>query len=228
MIIHSKKIKKAAIELRKKGETFSEIQNSLHIKIPKSTLSYWCKKVVLPYHYYDKIELLNIKNRKKGRLKAVISNRNKFQKLIENINKSNGHIVEKIKDKDILKMLLAMLYLGEGAKWKSHRGLHLGSSNPNIIRLYIILLNKCYGIQTKSIKAAICHRADQNLYFLHKYWSKITGISLKNFYPRKPDSRTIGKKTLKKDYKGVCALTCAGTHIQLELESIPLIILKGV
>lgn len=125
-------------------------------------------------------------------------------------------------------MLLAFLYLGEGGKWASHRGLYLGSSDPIILQWYIKLLNKCYGLTRNQFKASICYRADQNLEELKKYWSKVISIPLKNFYNSKPDPGTIGKPTRKKDYRGVCALTCAGTFHQLELELIPKVLIKGV
>ena len=78
------------------------------------------------------------------------------------------------------------------------------------------------------MKCRISYRADQNIKSLQNYWSRLTGISLKNFYKTIPDPRTIGKPTKKKDYKGVCVVTCAGSHIQLELEAIPAIVLRGL
>ena len=53
---------------------------------------------------------------------------------------------------------------------------------------------------------------------IKKFWHKITGISLKQFYPTYVDKRTKGKKTKKKGYKGVCAIHYFDTEIQLELE----------
>ena len=221
------KTKEAVINLRKKGKTFSEIQDSLNIKIPKSTLSYWCKKVVLPYRYYDKIELINIKNREKGRQQAVISNKLKFQELVDTLYKSNSHLSKKTKDKDISKMLLAMLYLGEGTKWKSHSGMILGNSSPDVINLYLHLLTQSYGIDTKKLKCRISFRADQNINALQEYWSKITSIPLKNFYKTKPDPRTVGKITKNADYKGVCVICGGSSKIQLELDAIAKLILWG-
>ncbi len=62
---------------------------------------------------------------------------------------------------------------------------------------------------------------------LNKYWSNITGIPLHNFYKSKPDSRTKGKSTLKKDYKGVCAVHYLSTNLQFKLQSIGEIIIKS-
>ena len=125
-------------------------------------------------------------------------------------------------------MLLAFLYLGEGSKWHSHKGLTLGSSSENIILLYIKLLNVCYKIDPKNLKCRVSYRADQNINKLERYWSRATSIPLKNFYKTIPDPRTIGKPTKKKSYKGVCVVMTGHTDIQLELEMIPEIILKGL
>ncbi|MDO8582220.1 MAG: hypothetical protein Q7S16_05105, partial [bacterium] len=137
-------------------------------------------------------------------------------------------LIEKIKDKSTLKLALAFLYLGEGSKWRSHSGAMLGSSDPDIIRLYIRLLGLCYGIQSNRLKCRVSYRTDQDINYLQKYWSEVSGIPLVNFYKTKPDPRTKGKPTKKLDYMGVCVITGAGTNIQLELELIPKLVLKGL
>jgi len=61
-----------------------------------------------------------------------------------------------------------------------------------------------------------------------RFWSRYTQISLKNFYKTKPNSRTKGKPTKQKDYRGVCVVTLGSTEIQLELELIAEIIFSGL
>ena len=214
-------------KLRSEGKTYSEIMRELNIHISKSTISSWCQKIVLPKWYKDKVEELNHKNFSKAQQMAWASNKIKRERFLQVLLFNNKHLVSRLQDKDILKMLLAMLYLGEGAKWRSHSGLMLGSSDPDIIKLYMLLLNLCYGIKAETLKCRISYRADQDIKYLENYWSRVTSIPLTNFYKTKPDARTIGKPTKKKDYKGVCVLTCGGSHIQLELEAIPKLILKG-
>jgi hypothetical protein len=70
------------------------------------------------------------------------------------------------------------------------------------------------------LKCRISYRADQDLNELQKFWASITGINIDKFYKTKPDPRTVGKPTRKSDYKGVCAIYCAGSRIQLELQVI--------
>ena len=221
-------IKAQVRKLRSKAYTYSEIMETLNISVPKSTISNWCHDVILPAWYQKKIDKLNVKSFSKAQKMAWVSNKMKRERFLRGLVRHNDHLIKKLGDKDVLKMLLSILYLGEGSKWKSHSGLVLGSSDPNIILLYMRLLSICYDITPKSLKCRISYRADQNIDYLQKYWSHITTIPLKNFYKTIPDPRTIGKPTKKKDYMGVCVVSCGGTHIQLELEAIPKIILRGL
>ncbi|MBU0547000.1 MAG: hypothetical protein ABH876_02310 [Patescibacteria group bacterium] len=220
------KLKEKVIKLRKQGKTYSEIKNSLRKIIPESTLSYWCKGVPLPLKYYKKIKILNEINREKGRKIALEINKRNREKYLSEIKRRNLVLFKNVNLK-AMKLALAMLYLGEGGKWKSHPGLVLGSSDPNIIILYLKLLNKCYHLKPQDLKCRISYRADQDIDNLQRFWSRVAKIPLKNFYKTKPDPRTIGKKTLKKDYKGVCVISGGGAEIQLELEIIPKLIFLG-
>lgn len=219
------KLKTKVIKLREKGKTYSEIKKELNIIVPKSTLSHWCKNVKLPKWYALKIEKLSRKNIGYAQKVAQASNERKREIFLKSLELEAKKVIKHL-DQNSFKIILAVLYLGEGAKWKGHSGLMLGSSDQNIIILYLKLLNKCYNIKPQELKCRISYRADQNIKELEKHWSKITEIPLENFYKTKPDPRTIGKKTLKKDYKGVCVLTCKGSSIQLELEQIIHILIK--
>jgi hypothetical protein len=221
-------IRKQVQLLRAKGKTYSEILKEISTRIPKSTLSNWCRNVILPDWYQGKIDEINKTSFSKGLAVAHASLKIKREKLLSELRIKDEGIVNRIFDKDFCKCALAMLYLGEGAKWKFHGGLMLGSSEPDIVLLYLRLLEICYGIDPKSLKCRICYRADQNINELEKYWSKTTGIPLENFYKTAPDPRTVGKPTRNGNYKGVCAIMGGGTVIQLELEQIPGLILEKI
>ena len=194
-------VKEQTKKLRSKGKTYSEIQHTLKLTLPKSTLSGWCRGVKLPSWYKQKIFKINKINYERARKLAWVANKVKRERFLQRLLKNIEPLKKKIKDKDVLKMILATLYLGEGTKWKSHSGMVLGSSDPNIILLYIKLLELCYGINRINLKCRVSYRADQNIKNLEKYWSNIIGIPLGNFYKTKFDPRTIGKPTKKKEYK---------------------------
>lgn len=214
-----------ARKLRAQGKTFHDIQVTLGRKISKGTLSYWLKDIKLSAAYMKKYKINVLASLKRGRINSL-----KKRKLIQNqraneIQLRCENIISNL-DAPTLKIALAFLYLGEGYKWKSHRGLQLGSSSTELIQLYIILLERCYNVARQDLRAYVGHRADQNLLTLQKYWSKALKIPLSHFYKSKPDPRTVGKKTLNKDYHGVCTISCAGTDKQLELEALPRVILS--
>lgn len=213
-------LRQKAVQLRKEGKTYAEIRKITGaFNLPKSTLSYWCGGVPLSKELKEKIDLLQVENAKRGRAKAVIVNREKRIAYLGSIEKRIAHLTEHLSDVNTKKLLLAMLYLGEGAKWKSHRSLQLGNANPEVIKLYLNLLESCYGVDRGKLTAMIFHRADQDLTKLIEFWSNTSGIPTKNFYRNKPDSRTIGKPTIA-NYYGVCAIFGPNTDIQLELEAI--------
>ena len=217
--------KEIARKLRAQGKTFGDIQRIIGREIPKGTLSYWLKDVNLPSAYMKVYKKNMLKNLERGRVNSLAYSRKKQE---DRMTVIRAMCEEFLSDPDsrIYKVALSFLYLGEGYKWKSHRGLQLGSSSEDLMLLYVYLLEKCFDVQRKDLHAFINYRADQNLLKLKRYWSKILNIPLAHFYRSKPDPRTIGKKTIKKDYHGVCVVSCAGTDKQLELETLPKVLLE--
>lgn len=221
------KLKKKVIEIRRRGKTYSEIQRALRISIPKSTLSDWCEKVPLPSFYRRKIKKLTEKHLEKIRPLAVLANKRKQEELLNVLRKKNEYLIRYL-NKDVCKLLLSILYLGEGAKHRSTRYLKLGSSNSGIIQLYLNLLKRCFPISERKIRVTIGCRADQDIRELEKYWQIITRVPHSQFYKTQIDKRTIGKKTRRKDYKGVCRITYFDTRIQLEIEQLAKQIMRWI
>ena len=215
-------------KLRTNGLTYAEINKKLGTNISKSTLSYICRGIILTDKQMGRIYDILRESLVISRQKAVVANRKVFEDKLTEYRNRNQDIKKLMQVRQAKLIALAMLYLGEGAKWKSRRGLMLGSADPMIMKMYINLLRDCYGITCDRLKGRIQHRADQDPAKLVKYWSQVTGIEPKNFYPSYSDKRTIGKPTLQPDYRGVCVVTCGGTHVQLELEQIVGIINEAI
>ena len=206
--------------LRTQGLTYREINISLGLSIPKSSLSFMCKNVDPGDDYRERIQADTLNRLVFVRELAVRKNKQIFENKLAQFKTENQHAKTLIKEYSIAKIALAMLYLGEGGKWKGRRGLYLGSSDPRIMNIYINLLKECYGIKGRAMRGRIQHRADQDGQALLEYWSKVTKIPKEHFYPNYVDKRTEGRVTKKRDYKGVCVVTCPGTNIQLELDII--------
>lgn len=225
---YSQRVVKAIRELRAEGLTYPEIQIKIGESVPKGSLSYICRGVTISVAGKARIDEIIAGNRQKARRAAVVANRNRFAAELQSYRDANKGIADDMLEKNAQLIALAMLYLGEGAKWQKSRAPKLGSANPGIIRLYIDLLDSCYGVRRSQLRCRVQHRADQDSLDLVRYWSDVTGVVAGRFYKSYVDKRTIGKVTQKGDYKGVCTIHCAGTYIQLELAEIADIISKSM
>jgi hypothetical protein len=224
--VDRREIKEKAIKLRKQGKTYSEIQESLNVVIPKSTLSYWCRGIKLSKKYFERIRKITLRNAQKGREIALVVNRAKREKYLRSVADRNKHLVNVLKNKDIAKIVLAILYLGEGGK-NQKGSLLFGNSDPFVISLFLHLLRFCYDVDERKFRCTLQCRADQNIKKLEKFWSQITKIPLTQFYKARVDPRTIGRPSRKKDYKGVCRIDYLSADLYIELMQIPKIIYGG-
>ena len=213
---HTNHLRSKVKALRSKGLTFSEILSELNASIPKSTMSSWCKDVALPKDYQDKINLLRKNNSAAAREKAVLRNK---QILQNRLSRAECTAKEKIEAGDIFFLALVFLYWGEGGKWPARSGLLLGTSDHGMLTTYISLLQKCYSIDPKTMKARLNLRADQDESIIKKFWSEKLGFIEDQFYETAIDKRTVGNKSKRQDYPGVCTITCKGADIQLELQA---------
>ncbi|MDP3883222.1 MAG: hypothetical protein Q8Q48_04165 [Candidatus Staskawiczbacteria bacterium] len=219
-------LKQRVIELRKSGKTYGEIIKKIGQNIPKSTLSDWCSKIYLSSKQKRLIDKKVIENCRKGMEIARIANRVKREKYLHSINARNKHLIKIFQNKDINKIALSMLYLGEGSKGLGRGSLRFGNSDSFVIDLFLNLIRKCYIIDEKKFRCTILCRADQDITKLEKFWQKATKIPKTQFYKTRIDARTIGKPTKKSDYKGVCVIDYFSADIFLDLMQIPKIIHK--
>ena len=208
--------------LRSEGKTYGEIQQSIHIRIPKSSLSWQCKNVILPKNYQERINMLNTTSLTKGRMIGAEINRLKRERFFQLIQKINTPIAKRVRDVSIGKIAIAMLCLGEASKYnpKTRRAFSLGNSDPRIIIIFLQLLKKCFPFHIEKLRATVQCRADQDAITLKNFWQKTTRIPEHLFYKPLIDPRTKGKPTKKANYHGVLRIDYFDTKVQLELESL--------
>jgi len=218
---YPKKIINKVRKLRILGKTYGEIRKEISLKIPKSTLSDLCRGVKLPKNYIERISKLNIENLGKGRRIALEINKIKREEFFKKLEELNIPIAERISDKDIAKIALAMLCLGEASKYsKTGPSFCLGSSDYRIITLFLELLKECFDFNLEKVRCTVQCRADQNIDELEKYWMNVTKVPKRLFYKSRIDPRTIGKPTRKKEYKGVLKIDYFDSKVQHDLESL--------
>ncbi len=226
---HKKELIENIKTLRLQGKTYGEINAALKIKLAKSTLNSICKNTSLPSDYLSRISALNILNLGLARATALEINKIKREEFFKQINSTNSVIASKICDRDIAKIALSMLCLGEASKSKTRSSFCLGNSDPRIIILFIKLLKMCFeNFDPKKIRCTVQCRADQDTNKLEDFWQKVSGIPKKQFYKSRIDVRTIGKPTKNKNYKGVFKVDYLNTKTQLDLESLADLIYNSV
>ena len=208
-----------ALLLRQQGKTYRDIQNILQEEIPKSTLALWCKWSLLSEEEKENIKIRGEEKILEGRMKAALTNKKKKQERIREIFSRVAPLKNRMEDDGVAKISLAMLYLCEGTK-KDIGTCCFCNSDPAIIRLFLRLVRKCYKVNEGKLHITVQCRADQDTEALMSYWSGVTNIPLKQFYPARIDPRTVGKPTKKVDYKGVCRVDYFSAALYNELKII--------
>jgi len=168
-----------AIELRKKGLSYSEILKTIHVS--HSSLSLWLHSMKL-----SKSQELRLKNkgdwaRKTGSV-AIHEQRVLRTNLI--IKKAISEI-KKI-DKNDLMLIGITLYWAEGNKQKEHNPsteVVFSNSDPSMIKLYLKWLEKCLGVQQDRLVFEIyIHRSHhKTIKDLTGFWSEVTGFPVSKF-----------------------------------------------
>lgn len=217
-------LKIVARNLRRKGFTTTEIQRQIGVKVPKATMSYWFRDVDLSPEARRRLSWATKVNLPVARLKSGAKRKKQRLDLIESIYQKNLYLEKYLDNRDIGRMLLSMLYLGEGGKGRLG-GPTFANSDPRIIQLYLKLFRSCFSIDEKKIHVTVQCRADQNTEILVAFWSEITGVPKTQFYKSRIDPRTVGKETRKTDYKGVCRLDYFSTMLFNEVTQIYEVIL---
>ena len=202
MIIKNE-LKSKAIELRKQGFSYSEILKQ--IPVAKSTLSVWLKNVGLSKKQKQKLTKKKLEAALRG-AKARKDNRIYLtKKIYEESKKDIGNISQKE-----LWLMGVMLYWAEGHKEKEYRpgsGAQFTNSDPQMIKLFLIWLDKICGIKANEITFSIYihENSKNNTESVKKYWADITGFKKDNFsqfYFKKSNIKTL-RKNIGDSYFGV-------------------------
>jgi hypothetical protein len=203
------------VRLRQEGKTYGEIQAILDKRIAKSTLSYWCRTIVLPDDYQKRVRALILKGLSKSRATALLKKQEIKEKHHEELVKKYGPLKKLMSDRDVALIALSMLCLGEASKTNN---LYLGSSDVRIIKLFLGLLQKCFPYDLEKVRCTIQCRADQDILELEEYWVRESGIPKRLFYKTRIDPRTVGKPTLRREYRGVLKVSYFSSEIQKTLK----------
>ena len=180
------KLKEDSVLLRKAGFSYSFI--SKKIGISKSTLSDWLSEI--PYSPNKE----TIQKIKKAQMASAQAKREGKQRSIKEAYVRAKKDIGKLSNRDLF-MLGLGLYIGEGSK-TTHQ-IRIVSSNPRIIQLGMKWLQSCCDLKRKNFTLRLHLYPDNNVNQCLQYWSKCTGIPLKNFHKTNIDKR-LNKKIERK------------------------------
>ena len=169
-----------AIEMRRRGFSYSEIENRLHV--PKSTTAYWVRNVKLTPEQRKKLNDKQIEVAKANVLKKI----SKTQRLIEEIKNTSSKDIKEISKKELW-LMGVVLYWKNGNNSDLKKGVHFSSSDPAMIKLFLKWLKETGGIKEEEIIFDVFAPKKLIEITVHN-WSKITGFSeghFKNFYHQK-------------------------------------------
>ncbi len=199
--------KEKAVKLRKQGYSYTEILKNINVS--KATLSGWLKNIKLNN---KQSERLRLKNEYARRLGSIALRNKRIHKTNQIIERSKLEI-KKI-DLNNLKIIGTVLYWAEGSKQNENRPskeLIFTNSDPKMIKIYLLWLNKCLFVKPENIKFEIyIHETyEKTPNQLSNYWSEVTKFSkvtLGKIYFKKNKVNSL-RKNKGEDYHGVLRIT---------------------
>lgn len=169
--------KQLALTMRRNSISYKEIIDKLHVA--KSTLSDWINSGL------SKEEEMKIKSltTKRGRNKIIKFNKKRSLIIKKNELKEQvkySHLVTKI-DKEKLFWLGMGLYMAEGAKTDRWKAVFY-NSDASLNKVMMCFFRKICHVSDEKIHIQLVLHRNVSEVVARSYWSKILGISEKNFY----------------------------------------------
>ncbi len=166
--------------LRRKGFSITEISKKL--KVSKSTISLWCRDIVL-----TKYQRKNLARKMKeagynGRIKGGLVNRQKRLNTIDDEFKRAEQDIGCLSERDLLVAGTA-LYWAEGAKTSTTSGFSFMNSDPKMILIMKRFLTDNIGVSNKDIVCTVqinkIHQ--ERIGRVLKYWASLLELPIEQF-----------------------------------------------
>lgn len=167
-----------ARELRIRGKSIGQIASL--VGVSKSSVSLWCRDIILTKQQLNTIMQKEDLGRVEGRMKAWEWHRKeKRERMGKHHIKGKGRIGE-ITDRELLLVGLS-LYWAEGSKRDGV--VSLVNSDPIMIMVFIEWLTRCFYVRNIDLtcKVGINESHKNRLEVVEKYWSDAVGIPRDQF-----------------------------------------------
>ncbi len=179
--------KNIAIDMRKRGLSYSEIEDRIHV--PRSTLSYWLKGLKLTEEQTEKLNKKRLDGMKRGFEKRI----SRTKKLIEEIRTSSAKSIKKISKKELWLMGIVLYWrerLLSGNESDLRKGVKFTTSDPYLVKLFLKWLRDIGQIKNEEIEFDILMPISDkgSINEAIAFWSDVTEFpedSFRNVYFQK-------------------------------------------
>lgn len=200
------KDKSKAIELRKKGMSYSQIKSELGIS--KSTLSDWLCDMPLSE---DRIRQLGSQN--PMRIERCRNTKmKKRQARLDSVFRVVLKDIGKLSKRDLFLAGL-FLYWGEGTKVNKY-STAFTNTDPAMVKFFVKWITTCFDINKSDLTILLHLYTDMNIASTTKFWSKELKIPINQF--KKPYIKTskLSALTYKHGFgKGTCNVRISGRNL---------------
>lgn len=162
--------KELAVKLRQQGKSYNEIMKQ--VPVAKSTISLWCRKVVLTPEQTKKLG-----ERRSSLARIKVIQKNFWKKRCQSFFKGVQRVNTKLTKQERFFAGL-MLYWAEGNK---QHGAGLANSDPEMVIFIVQWFKEHFRLQPCDLAMYMHLHTGQNEEGVRYYWSNLTGIPLENF-----------------------------------------------
>jgi|SRR3989344_81467 len=198
--------KKKARVMRKEGVSIVVIARKLGIS--KSTISLWCRDIILTEEQFEKLRKNQGISFKTGQRMGAETNKNKRLDAIKDAEIWGKKIIKSISKRELL-LISTALYWSEGSKTDSTSGFIFVNSDPKMILIMKLFLVNVLHIPTEEIICSIqINRIhEKRIDIVLSFWKKL--LNLPNNQFRKP--YYVNTKVSKvydnyENYYGICRM----------------------
>lgn len=184
-----------AQELRRRGCSYSEILKE--VTVSKSTISHWCRDIVLTPEQMERLYRRKGTNQRKG---SVVSAKKKQEKRFREREILRLKGVSEIGRLDKKSRFVAgvALYAAEGDKSDDYR-VGFSNSDPVIIRFMMGWLREYCKVPEDKFKGAIWIHDNLDEGRAKRFWSKLTGIPISQFHKSYIAENKVNSKKIRKN-----------------------------
>ena len=198
-----------ALKLRKRGYSLTEISRKLNVS--KSTVSLWVRKTVLS----DNAMIRLRKHVTNGQLKASENKKRDTKNLLKQYyDKAEKSLDNIVINKDLAKIICALIYWCEGGKYDNHV-VRFVNSDPYLVATFLNLFRKSYKVDESKFRVCIHLHSYHSEVKQKKYWSNITKIPKRQFI--KTYNKPNTGKCIRENYQGCVSIRYYDSNICRDL-----------